>query len=534
MRQPTGAHAAVEPTSPAPSRPMPQLVFSQEPQPTTSLLLWGVVAAVLLPRLAVLFFNENYFGDAVARTELAWRWAYAPQFEWISSFEDGAYQFGPLHLYLVGLVLKVWPSPEHAGRLVSLVFGVASVIPLFFLTRRYFGERAAVWAGLAFGAWGMHVQMSTTAASEAVGLFFLLAALAAYARGRSGNDVGALVGAAFMLNLACATRYEAWMLMPLLCLLLIAGEEDHIAAFTRAGLFGLACLPFPMVWMQGNEMAHGDPLYPVHFIEQYHREWFQQGVATWGEAFYRLQNAFFWPGTALVTLSPLVGAFGLAGMAYAYFKRRELRWLVYVAGIPAAYFTVRSVVICDFSPLARFTTGQVALLLPFVAYGFDAALKGFSARARQAWGALSILLALASPIALGAFTFKNDERLAEALRPISPTSTNPVELMRVASFMKNELAAAGHSVLLDEDEKYYDLQLAFFGDVPDERLVRYRWGNLEKRVKRVSPTHVVLITGGKLEEDPLVRLEGRRLTLAGAWYEELDGFGAPFRVFRRQ
>ncbi len=72
-----------------------------EVEPRGALLLGLLCAAVLLPRLVLFPINENLGGDAVVRTELAQRWAAHPH--WIASMEDGAYQFGPLHLYLVDL-----------------------------------------------------------------------------------------------------------------------------------------------------------------------------------------------------------------------------------------------------------------------------------------------------------------------------------------------------------------------------------------------------------------------------------------------
>src|SRR5262249_29393918 len=147
---------------------------------------------------------------AVVRTELAKAWLTNPH--WIGSAADGAHQFGPLHLYLVGAALWVWPAPEHAARLVSLVFGVASVVPLFYLTKRLFDETAAVWASLGLAVWGLHIQVSTTGGSEALGLFLFLSALALYAKGRAENTVWPLLGAAVFMNLMCATRYDGWLL----------------------------------------------------------------------------------------------------------------------------------------------------------------------------------------------------------------------------------------------------------------------------------------------------------------------------------
>src|SRR5262245_10474255 len=100
------------PKAPRGSEPLLSVVPAPEREPRTGMLLGLLLVAALVPRLAVFPINENLYGDAVARTELAERWLKEPHV--IRSFGDGAQQFGPLHLYLVGAALTV-VGREHAG-----------------------------------------------------------------------------------------------------------------------------------------------------------------------------------------------------------------------------------------------------------------------------------------------------------------------------------------------------------------------------------------------------------------------------------
>src|SRR5690606_10217009 len=91
--------------------------------------------------------------------------------------------------------------------------------------------------------------------------------------------------------------------------------EDRVASATRAIFFGLLVTPFPLAWMQGNELAHGNPLFPIQVIEQFHASWVQDEAARLGgPVVYRLHNLVFWPAVALLTLSPLVAIFCVVGM----------------------------------------------------------------------------------------------------------------------------------------------------------------------------------------------------------------------------
>src|SRR5215813_14177078 len=354
MPVPSVASAVVE--EPALSGSPPR-VSTEEARATWALVL--ACALVLLPRLVVFPWSENLYGDAAIRTELAQRWLASPH--WISHMDDGAYQFGPLHLYLVAGALALGVDREDAGRWVSLLFGVLTVLPLWSLSRRLGGAQAAWWAIVGFALWGMHIQMSTTAGSESVGLFFVLWSLALLAEGLEENRFGPLFGSALVLNLACAVRYDCWLLIPLICVLLLLGDKDKVAAITRSVCYGLLSIPFVAAWMQGNERAKGDPFAPIKYIESFHQAWVADGVARWTSVGYRAQNLFFWPAVALFTLSPLIAWFGIRGMVQVWRQRREYRWLIWVVLVPTAYFTFRSVVLLNFVPLARFAVSQFFL-----------------------------------------------------------------------------------------------------------------------------------------------------------------------------
>jgi 4-amino-4-deoxy-L-arabinose transferase-like glycosyltransferase len=500
-----------------------------EPRPLVVLAL--LVLATLVPRALVFPINENLHGDAVVRTELAERWAQDPH--WISGFHDGAYQFGPLHVYAVGAGLWILPERADAGRWVSLFFGVLSVIPLYLLTRRMFGWRAGLVAGLAFAAWGMQVQFSTTAVSEAMSLFLILGTLAAFARGCDDGRLRPLFVAAVLLNLACATRYDAWLLVPLLCVLLVFQGGDRVAGLTRGVLFGLFCLPFPMVWMQGNELATGSPLYPLQYISSFHATWAAEGVASWGQAGFRLHNLLFWPAMALLTLSPLVAALGLVGMVKVFREQPRHRWLIWVAAVPTAYFTFRSVVLMDFVPLGRFTAGQLVLLLPFVSAGFAALTVRMSAPLRQGLAGATALLAVATPLWLGLFTWQAEPGVAVALNPVSPVAQNPRPLMEAALRIREVVGPSQGALLVDVDPMFADIQLAFFSELPESRLVRARWGDLEARLEHAQPEWLVRIEGGELERRPDFAQRDGRVLLGEHWFEEVDGSEAPYQLYRR-
>ena len=507
----------------------PPRASSEEARAVWSLLF--ACALVLLPRLAVFPWSENLYGDAVVRTELAQRWLQNPH--WIAHMDDGAFQYGPLHVYLVAGALALGIDREDAGRWVSLLFGVLSVLPLWSLSRRVGGVQGAWWATAGLALWGMHIQMSTTAGSESVGLFFVLWSLALLAEGLDENRFPALFGSALVLNLACAVRYDCWLLIPLICVLLLLGDRDRVAAVTRSVCYALLAIPFVAAWMQGNERAKGDPFAPIRYIESFHQAWVADGVARWTSLGYRAQNLLFWPAVALLTLSPLIAWFGMRGLVRVWRQRREDRWLVWVVLVPTAYFTFRSVVLLNFVPLARFAVSQVALLLPFVGAGYLATVEGKSATARRAWAGAALGLAVLLPVVIGILTVNRDDQVATSLRPVSPVSTNPPPVMKVARWLKAEVAPVGGAAALDVDPQYWDLQIAFFSGLPDTRISRMRWDIFRKQLAEQRPEVLVRREGGALEKEPDFLLQGDTISFDGDGWEEIPGFQSPWHVYRR-
>jgi hypothetical protein len=490
-----------------------------------------LVAAVLV-RTVAFVFTQNFYGDAVVRTELGLRWAASPV--WPASWDSGVYQFGPLHIVLLGLVSKLWNAREDFGRALSLLCGVLTVVPVYALTRRLAGGAASLAAGFVFCMWSLHIQFSTTAGSEALSLLLSFSALSFFARALETDGVVPWLLTVVLMNLACATRYDLWLWVPLLLVIQVFSGPTPIDAFKRTVMLGLGFSVFPLAWCYGNYVAKGDPLFPIHYIETYHRNWFPSQEALWGKSDYRVQNLLFWPGVAVCTLGPLATLLALMGSVRAGLSKRGGRWLLWLIIAGTAYFTFKSAVLSNFVPLARFAVKEVALLVPFVAVGWE--MFGDLRWQSLARGikSLTVFTTLLLPVVLGLYTYQREGKWETSLKPISPVTTQPVELMKVAQFLKRQVAAKGESVILDTDlGQYRDLSLAFFSGLDEAHLARYRWEIFEESVKQSSPRYLVLIDGGDLLKKGRVRPQGDRL-LFDAWeFEPLPAFIAPFAVYVR-
>ena len=442
-------------------------------------LLWLALALAAAARVPALVLGMEHYGDGAVRVEIAERWARAPHL-WRGFSE--AYQFGPLHLSLLGGVLDLWPDRLWAPRVFSLLCGILGVWLLFRITARLLGREAAFVAALGLALSPLHLQASTTAASEAPFLALLLGAVDLLLSDR-------FAASAVLLAAAGLVRYDGWLYVPLFAGWLLLRRVK----LTRVALFcALAVLPVPL-WLWQNARSSGDWLAPIHYIDRDHRALATMAIGWFGQLRWRGYGLVYWPAAVLLLSTPVLGLFSLVGAARALWRRSAGWELAAIAWIPAAYFTFRAAVLADFRPLSRFVLVAAALSLPFA----WSALAALPSRLRTAAAGLAGLFLVGTPAALAMASYGRNGALAEWARPISPISTVPPGIAQASRWLR---VHAGHDdvLLLDSAWHYLDIPLAFASGMPDERIARLRWPDFEDRLARSPPTLAVLLYQGKL------------------------------------
>ena len=155
----------------------------------------AAIALAIVLRLAAFPFAENKHGDAPMRALIAERMVLEPA----SAGVPRTYcQFGPLHTTLMRPFIALDRVASRSSRYLSLFAGIGVLFPFLAFARRVLGQSGEAGAALATFALAvspLHIQASTTAASEALYLLLwvcalerLLAALA----GRAGHAVAHL------------------------------------------------------------------------------------------------------------------------------------------------------------------------------------------------------------------------------------------------------------------------------------------------------------------------------------------------------
>ncbi len=311
----------------------------------------AILIFAALIRAAVFLLSDNEPGDADARVIISFRWAHNP-----TLIRTGVWL--PFHFYATGILTWVFGNPITAGKVLSFVLGSLSVIPLFLLTQILFDRRTAVIAGLMFGVYGLHVELSSVVMSEVPCAFFLLWALYLFVReSRSQSPRFAVfAAAAALLAVAGGFRQEPWLFTGILSIymLLTPALRRYAIGF---GLIGFSTF---FLWDLANAAAGQGDLHALVAVANAKEHAYQ--VIKFGV----VHNLLKWPGIFVCSPGPVVSALAAVGLVMA-FRRRLPSDLAWIAVMSVAPFVVLSIVKPAWAPQARYAVFFGILILPYAA-----------------------------------------------------------------------------------------------------------------------------------------------------------------------
>jgi hypothetical protein len=151
-----------------------------------------------------------------------------------------------LHATFVAAVNLLAGEHPYNGNVVNAVFGMLTILAVFFLARMMYDDRIALIAALILSVMGYHVHYSRSWLAEADTLFFLVLAFFFYYRSRfripdlSQTDMalcGLMLGIGFTIHNRCLVIFG---LIFLLDLLLFRKHKDLARSVKRMRLFLLA------------------------------------------------------------------------------------------------------------------------------------------------------------------------------------------------------------------------------------------------------------------------------------------------------
>jgi hypothetical protein len=446
-----------------------------------SAALVAIVVGTLL-RLASFPFAEDLWADAPVRGDLAAAWAQRPGLWW--TFER-ACQFGPLPLHLEGLLIRGGLPSSSGARLLPLLCGVAGLWLAARLGARLASDTRGGADGAKLAAWALalsplHIQASTTCASEAVYVAFLLGLALSALEGRTGW----LLLCAFC---ASTTRFDLWLALPALSLWLLwraRAARGRISLCDALSSLGLWLGPASI--LLANGLATGRPWAPLSHISRDHAALAAPFLAWAGPLGWRLGSALFWLAAPLVVLTP---GFGLCALRSAWDGLRRLGAVARDAGaallpalLPPLVYAGRALILGDFLPMLRLALPPSVLLCAAAPRRPNRPLAT----------SIAVALAFDAALLLVALAPGPPQELAQR---VSPLSRLPDDLRAGAAWLR----AAPTSSALDRSPRWEDIVMAHAAGL--DRFALYEPGR--------PPAQVVAIEGGALDRS--LREEGSAL-----------------------
>ncbi len=224
-------------------------------------------------------------------------------------------QFGPLHTSLMRPFVALDRFAPRSTRYLSFLAGIAVFFPFLAFARRLVGQAHAELAAFMLAVSPLHLQASTTAASEALYLLLWVGALERLLSALESGRLRTFAVSGLLASLAAVTRYDAWLALPLMVVAawwLSPGRRKAVAP----GLvtFSLAAALLPVAWLAWGALAGGDPLFFAHYIEADHAGLAATAVARYGVVLGRLRQLGVWSLAFVAAMTPPGSGAGRGGV----------------------------------------------------------------------------------------------------------------------------------------------------------------------------------------------------------------------------
>lgn len=265
-------------------------------------------------------------------------WEKPPLFFWL--------QAGAMHLFGVN---------EYAARLPNAIFGIITLITLFYIGKRERNEKfGLLWAGLYFASLAPHLYFKSGIIDPVFNYFIFTGVYFIYRtlNGEEQRTQNSLY-AGVLIGLAVLTKGPVGLLIPILAFLVFIGIHRFRIMPGLKEFFLLALMVFLVssAWY-GVELIKNGPWFFAEFIK-YQVELFSKPVADHQQPFY------------YHFVVVLIGCFPLSVLALQGFRKDNVadpfaRWMMILFWVVMILFTIVTTKIVHYSSLAYLPLSFIA------------------------------------------------------------------------------------------------------------------------------------------------------------------------------
>ncbi len=191
------------------------------------LFLFGLIPGIALRIAASILGDIGVYVDGASRIAMAIRWAKQPVWLGLSGV------WPPAHLYLLGLLIRIWDAPVIVAKFISLICGIATLFVFRSAVRHRFGPTAASISVILLAVYWTHIWLTSSYWAEVPYLLFVLLATHYAEKAKVAIEWKFALGAGILLAMALLLRNEALLLITVFSLwfLLITKRPGIVLAF---------------------------------------------------------------------------------------------------------------------------------------------------------------------------------------------------------------------------------------------------------------------------------------------------------------
>ncbi len=399
---------------------------------------WGLIAIGAVCRIVSFCFSDNAGGDAGAHAGAAAAWLQHPGLKFVFGTQP------PGHFWLIGLFSLMVPDVVLAGRLLSLVCGIASLYFVWRIAGLLLGESAGIFSLAAFTFYSLQIGYSTTSSAEVPYLFFLLAATYFFFSGISAsvNQFGRCLLSGFLFSISESIRFEAWIflfaLLTATAAIWIFRRRRPSLSLASIAAFCLSAGAWPIFMMGYSWRTFGDPMHLVTL----NRMRVTQSLTT---VSYAHQLAVM-PVAIVASVSVVALFAAVAGTLLAFTSRVDSA--LPIPSITAAIFSATTLLFAAIETYeiltggllatARYTITLGSLLCILSGYGFAWFQQEFMPMRARLARAVVIALLMLNSVTLLAISMTHN-RFADEFASVSPRLRYQPHIAVVARYLRSHM-----------------------------------------------------------------------------------------------
>ncbi|MBU1044840.1 MAG: glycosyltransferase family 39 protein [Candidatus Omnitrophica bacterium] len=407
-----------------------------------------------LIRFAFLISSDNIFGQAPMLNIMTSLHVLTDQ----ALLNNVYYQQLPFFLYSIAGAVKLGSEQILSPRFLVALISSLSLIPYYYLVKKVFNSKIALFSGLLLYSYYMHIIVSIISMPDAICIGFLFFCLWMLFIDKY------LISAIFCL-IACGYSYLGWILVPVLFSSIFLKKHKTLKQNLFNGILflSIACL-LPLIWTQVIENNYGQAWLwykNFHNPDSVYTFLFLAGRSMQGI----LSDLFLKPGSIIFCLS-------FIGVIFAPNKKERYPYIFCITAtilILSVHVFRKEILIVDQGILFIW-----ALLIPYLIFGLFFVLRKLRLN-HKVYGLIIVSIICSVSLVTGFFQ-----------RPKIPQSVTEV------SWWLQENADANSLIYLQKQDKGYHSAIVMQSKLPQKNFSFLEDNNLQNIAHMDKKQYLIL------------------------------------------